>query len=191
MVGKLNRLRSQPGPATVLVIGLLGFAFGPAILYFDWPFPDETRAFTSTGEYALWLFLFAAQTALWALALLPLTASLNALWRFSKNNWRGVIVSTGSVALALLLIAVGTLFISTSFPEINYPFSSHGVKLTVLRDSAVGGRAANESWTEWHERRREFEDVLGVQATASATFRSGVAILTPLARGLLGLLFDT
>jgi hypothetical protein len=314
VVGKLNHSRSQPGPATVLVIALLGIAFGLGVLYVDWPFPDEARAFTSSGPYALWLFLFAAQTALWALALLPLTASLTALWRFGENNWRGVIVSTGSVALALLLIAVGTRFISTSFPEINYPLPSHGAKLTViavigsaiaiagglgmalvhaglaqiaredlcsedvrnraipdvlvlrehlqrllaiegviigaavlataalrnavlaygekpdaettafppeyvlvygaafsallallwapiyslltsvsasLRDAAVGERAANESWTAWHERRREFGNVLDMQATASATFRSGVAILTPLASALLGLLFDT
>jgi hypothetical protein len=60
-----------------------------------------------------------------------------------------------------------------------------------LRDAAIGGHPANESWTDWHERRKKFEDFLGLQTTATANFRSGVAILTPLASGLLGLLFDT
>jgi hypothetical protein len=314
VVGGLSPSRWQPGPGIVLAVAAVGAAFGAGVLYVDWPFPDKADAFTSTGEYALWLFLFAAQTALWALAILPVAASLSALWRFGENNWRRVIVSTGSLAVALLLIAVGTRFISTSFPEINYPLPSHGVKLTIiavigsaiaiagglgmalvhtglaqiarddltsegtrdtaipdvfllgehlqrllviegaiigaavlataalrnavlaygekpgaeatsfppeyvlvygaafsvllalvwapiyslltavaasLRDAAVGGRAANESWTDWHERRKEFDDFLSVQATAGASFRSGVAILTPLASGLLGLLFDT
>jgi hypothetical protein len=312
-LGRLKRNPWQPGPPTVIGIAGLGAAFGVGVLYVDWPFPDEADAFTSTGEYGLWLFLLAAQTALWALALLPLAASLRAVWRFGERNWR-VIASTGSLALALLLIAVGTRFVSTSFPEINYPLPSHGVKLTViaiigsaiaiagglgmalvhaglrqitrndvgsdtardkaikdlfllrehlerllaiegaiigaavlataalrnavlaygekveteatsfppeyvliygaafsillalvwapiysllitvsgrLRDAAVGEHPADASWTDWHERRKKFEDFLGLQTTASASFRSGVAILTPLASGLLGLLFDT
>ena len=314
VVGNGNRSRWQPGPASVLVIAALGIAFGLGVLYVDWPFPDEADPYTSTSEYALWLFLFAAQMALWALALLPLAASLGALWRFGKSNWRGVGVSTFFFALPLLAMAVGARFIGTSFPEINYPLPSHGVKLTAIAvigsaiaitgalgmalvhaglsriardhlcsedirnqaipdvlllrehlqrllaiegviigaavlataalrnavlaygekpgaettafpqeyvlvfgaafsallallwapiyslltsvsasicDAAVGGRAANESWIAWRERRKQFDDFLGVQATASASFRSAVAILTPLASGLLGLLFDT
>ena len=302
----------QPGPAEVIAVALIGAGFGFGVLYVDWPFPDDATAFTSTGEYGLWLFLLCAMTALWAVALLPLAASLRTVWQFGEGNWRRAIVSTVSLAVVLLLIAVGSRFVSTSFPEINYPLPSHGAKLMViagvgsaiaiagglgmalvhagltqvacddlsseaaqdraiprllllrgqlerllaiegailgaailqaaalrnavlaygdkaeaeptsfppeyvliygaafsillalvwapiyslliaagarLRDASTK-RAENESWIDWHERRKRFEDFVGLQTTASASFRSGVAILTPLASGLLGLLFD-
>ena len=302
----------QPGPAEVIAVALVGAGFGFGVLYVDWPFPDDATAFTSTGEYGLWLFLLCAMTALWAVALLPLAVSLRIVWRFGEGNWGRVIASTVSLAVVLLLIAVGSRFVSTSFPEINYPFPTHGAKLMVIagigsaiaivgglgmalvdagltqvarddlsseaaRDTAIPHlfllreqlerllaiegailgaailqvaalrnavlaygetpeaeptsfppqyvliygavfsillallwtpiyslliaagarlrdaatkRAANESWIDWHERRKTFEDLVGLQTTATASFRSGVAILTPLASGLLGLLFD-
>jgi hypothetical protein len=303
----------QPGPAEVIAVALVGAGFGFGVLYVDWPFPDDAAAFTSTGEYGLWLFLLCAMTALWALALLPLAASLRIVWQFGEGNWGRVIVSTASLAVVLLLIAVGSRFVSTSFPEINYPLPSHGAKLMVIagvgsviaiagglgmalvhaglvrvarddlsseaaRDRAIPNlfllreqlerllaiegailgaailqvaalrnavlaygqkseaeptsfppeyvlvygaafsillalvwapiyslliaagarvrdaatkRAENESWLDWHERRTRFEDLVGFQSTPSASFRSGVAILTPLASSLLGLLFGT
>ena len=303
----------QPGPVEVIAVALIGAGFGFGVLYFDWPFPDDATAFTSTGEYGLWLFLLCAMTALWAVALLPLASSLRTVWQFGDGSWGRVVVTTASLAVVLLLMAVGSRFVSTSFPEINYPFPSHGAKLMVLagigstiaiagglgmalvhagltqvvrddlgseaaRDRAiprllllreqlerllviegailgaailqvaalrnavlaygqkahaeptsfpqeylliygatfsillalfwapiyslliVAGarirdpatkRAENESWIDWHERRERFDSLVGLQTTASASFRSGVAVLTPLASGLLGLLFNT
>jgi hypothetical protein len=56
-----------------------------------------------------------------------------------------------------------------------------------LRDSAVGSRAEGETWADWHKRRQGFDEFVGL-GSATASFRSGVAIFTPLASSLVGLL---
>lgn len=60
-----------------------------------------------------------------------------------------------------------------------------------LCDSTVGGRGAEESWADWHHRRMSFEDAIGLNTSATASFRSALAILTPLGSALLGLLFNS
>jgi hypothetical protein len=306
--GRLSRIPVQPGPAAVLVIGLFGGAVGAAVIYIDWPFPQSADPFTKTGPFFLWLFLLCAQTALWALALIPIVESLRVLWRFGESNWGRVALSAGSLALALLLVSVAGWRVREAFPyEFPLPYGQeklrmmaaiggavaisaglgmalvhagltrlarddvssedardqgisdllllrehlqrllaiegaiigaavlataalrnavlaysstqpfprelvlmyggafsivlalfwapiYGLLLTVgarIRDSAVGERGADEPWADWHDRRVSFEDVIGLKTTASASFRSAVAILTPLGSALLGLLFDT
>ncbi len=60
-----------------------------------------------------------------------------------------------------------------------------------LCDSTVGERRADESWADWHHRRMSFQDAIGLNTSATASFRSALAILTRLGSALLGLLFNT
>jgi hypothetical protein len=60
-----------------------------------------------------------------------------------------------------------------------------------LCDSTVGERRAEESWADWHHRRMSFEGAIGLNTSATASFRSALAILTPLGSALLGLLFNS
>jgi hypothetical protein len=60
-----------------------------------------------------------------------------------------------------------------------------------LCDSAVGERGAEESWADWHHRRISFVGAIGLNTSATASFRSALAILTPLGSALLGLLFNS
>ena len=62
---------------------------------------------------------------------------------------------------------------------------------TALRDATIEGRKDGETLPDWDERRARYGEFLGLQATTMASFRAGVAILTPLASALLGLLFKT
>jgi hypothetical protein len=306
----------RSGPPAILLIAALGAAVGVATIYVDWPFPEKTDAFTSTGEYALWAFLFTVQTALWALALIPFLASLEELWRFGR--WRRTIVITLSAA-----VAVAAFLAATWGAELDSPLPNHEWKLRLivsvgaavalvgglgmalvhdgalrlaeaplddesarraaigeylllrehlqrllavegaiigaavlttaamrnailayadkvmdkpwqfppgtdvptfpaeyvliygatfsillallwapiyarlvaagarLRADAVGEEPApGESWLDWYGRRKQMDGVLGLEASALANFRAGVAILTPLASGLLGILFE-
>jgi hypothetical protein len=307
----------------VVAIALLGAAFGAGVIYVDWPFPPRASAFTSTGPYLLWLSLLSAETALWALALPLVSASLKALWRFGASSWPRVVLSTASLAAAILVVVGASEFVRrVSHSELDYPLPAHATKLiaitaignavalaaglgmalveaggariartdlsseevrataladflllrehlqrllaiegviigvavlataalrnavlaygaevkahphsyphvpppsfppeyvllygasvslvlalfwapiytilvsagTRLVNSAVGERRTGESWTDWQERRAKFEQFLGVEASATANFRSAVAILTPLGSALVGLLFQT
>jgi len=60
---------------------------------------------------------------------------------------------------------------------------------TALRDATIEGRKDGESLPDWDERRARYGEFLGLEATTMTSFRAGVAILTPLASALLGLLF--
>jgi hypothetical protein len=49
----------------------------------------------------------------------------------------------------------------------------------------------SETWSDWYDKRKRLEELLKLQVTAGESFRTGVAILTPLASGLVGLLLHT
>jgi hypothetical protein len=57
-------------------------------------------------------------------------------------------------------------------------------------DSIIGARGEEEAWPDWHRRQIEFADVLGLNRSANETFRSALAILTPLGSALISLLFN-
>jgi hypothetical protein len=313
---------SEPDPWSVVLLALVGASLPLAIIYWGhWtrPFPPSARPFTATGQFDLWLFLLAAQTALWALALIPLTTSLRALWRFGRGQWYRIAASTTMLALGILVVVVVTVSRASERP---YPLPSHVLKLTIIvligsmvalvggmtmalvnaalralaqtdldterakRNSAqtllmlrdclqrmlgvegaiigaavlataglrnavlaygatvgahpllyphtpvphfppeevliygaafsallalfwapIYGRmttvatricdafappvASDESWTNWEERRTSIAEYLGLTTSATANFRSTVAILTPLLSALLGLLLKT
>jgi hypothetical protein len=61
---------------------------------------------------------------------------------------------------------------------------------TRVCDSIVGARGEEEAWPDWQRRRISFADVLDLNTSASETFRSALAILTPLGSALIGLLFN-
>jgi hypothetical protein len=81
-----------------------------------------------------------------------------------------------SIALALFWAPIYVLLITVG---------------TALRDATIEGRKDGETLPDWDERRARYGEFLGLQATTMASFRAGVAILTPLASALLGLLFKT
>jgi hypothetical protein len=311
----------QWAPIAVLVLGVAGAAIGAGILNADRPFPDSAKAFTSGGADDLWMFLIAAQTALWAVAVLPLTDSLRAVWRFRPTRLGPTVVSTIAFVVVLVLFVAG----SGMFKRY-YTFPAHEEKLTALtaigsavviatvfgmllvhaglirlgretasggaderaiadfallrehlqrllaimgaiigaailataalrnaivafadrvmmepgrfphvfghdgfppvfppeqvliygavmsivlglfwapiyillirvgtalRDATIEGRKDGESLPDWQERQARYGEFLGLQPTTIASFRAGVAILTPLASALLGLLFKT
>jgi hypothetical protein len=296
-----------PGPAAVLAIALFAASAGAGVLYLDWPFPSEDRAFTATGQYFLWISILCAQAALWAVAIFPIAASLRVLWRFGENSWGRVILATCSIGVAWVLIAVASALARTSLRyEVRFPYV--GAKLAVfvgvggavaisallgmvlvhrgltrlartvgsevdrdtfindllllrehlqrllaiegaiigaavlayaalrnavlaaspeqafppelvliyggafsialalvwapiygifvavgtrLSEGVIGERAEDESWADWRQRRKTFDDAIDLHASATASFRSALAILTPLGSALLGLLFNT
>jgi hypothetical protein len=318
----LGQELSDPDPWSIVLVALVGGSLPLAIIYWGYwtrSFPPGVRPFIATGQFHLWLFLLAAQAALWALALIPLTTSLRALWRFGRGQWYRIAASTTMLAACLVVVSVVS---ASSTAERRYPLPSHQLKLTIivligsmvalvgavtmalvhsalrglaqtdlgterarrdsaqtllmLRDSlqrilgiegaiigvavlataglrnavlvygdtvrahpllyphtpvphfppedvliygaafsaflalfwapiyrrmtAVAARmcdaiappiAPDESWADWEERRRSVEEYLGLTATTTETFRSTVAILTPLLSALLGLLLKT
>jgi hypothetical protein len=58
-----------------------------------------------------------------------------------------------------------------------------------LRDSFFPLQSPRmETWSDWYDKRKRLEELLKLEVTAGESFRTGVAILTPLASGLVGLL---
>jgi hypothetical protein len=311
----------QWAPIGVLLLGLVGAGIGAGIMNVDRPFPDDAQAFTSGGAADLWLSLIAAQTALWAVAVLPLADSLRAVWRFRPPRLWPTVVSTGAFVAVLALFVAGSGHVKRYYPfpgheakltavsalgaavavaavfgmllvhaglirlagEVaggragegsiadfallrehlqrllaivgaivgaailttaalrnailaftdrvttdpgRYPLSYHhagfppsfppelvlvyGAVLSIvlalfwapiytlltavgraLRDATIEARKDGESLPDWEERRASFGSLLGLEATTVASFRAGLAILTPLGSALLGLLFNS
>jgi hypothetical protein len=124
---RLERELNDPDPWTVMLIAALGALFAPAVLYWGYwthPFPRSVHPFTATGQYNLWLLLLSAQTALWALALVPLTQSLRALWRSGDGQWLRIAAST------LLLVA---LIAGVRLPGSSWNFGDDPHRLMVRR----------------------------------------------------------
>lgn len=126
---------SRPSLVGALIVAVVGGLAGVGVLYVDYPYPASAEAFTSSGAFSLWQFLLCAQTALWALALLLLAASLRAVWRFGKGSWRSVLGST--VALAVVMVSFS---VAGWFYQREYPFPYHEVKLTLV--VAIGSLVA-------------------------------------------------
>jgi hypothetical protein len=78
-----------------------------------------------------------------------------------------------SIALALVWAPIYALFVSVGGG---------------LCDSVIAERGTGESWTEWHTRRTTAADAIGIRMSFTESFRSAVAILTPLGSALLALL---
>lgn len=128
----LGREFSDPDPWSVVMIALAGASLPLAIMYWGYwtrPFPPSARPFTATGQFDLWIFLLAAQAALWALALIPMTTSLRALWRFGRGQWYRIAASTTMLAVGLMIVVAET---ANRAPERPYPLPSHLLKLTII-----------------------------------------------------------
>jgi hypothetical protein len=128
---RLKRELDEPDPAAIFLLAMLGGAFGLGVLYIGQPFHSvAARAFTSTGQYHLWLFLLCGQTALWALMLIPLTASLSALAQFGNGQWARVLASMAAFALSLIAVLIAAYLIGRHM--LMYPLPSHRAKLNVI-----------------------------------------------------------
>jgi hypothetical protein len=127
----LNRELAQPDPAAVLVIAVLGAAVAPLVIYWGhWSgFSSGSDLLTGTGQYDLWLALLAAETGLWALAVVPLSQAVRDLWPFGSGNWPRIVLS---IALLVLMIVVITLVTRQATVHRIYPLPSRRTKLTII-----------------------------------------------------------
>ena len=126
-----------------MAVAALGGSIGAGVLFVDWPVPAEARAFTSTGEYALAVALVCAMTAAWAVAVLPLSASLRAVWPLAAPSRARIAAASAVLAVALGALFVGAARLRRSF-EVDYPFPHREAKVAVLflLGALVAGAAA-------------------------------------------------
>jgi hypothetical protein len=82
-----------------LLLGVLGFLAGMAVVLYDKDSTDESRAFAGTVPFYLWVILIAGQTALWLMLFMPLAASLKG----RQTSW-GVLAKF--ILFAVILVGV-------------------------------------------------------------------------------------
>jgi hypothetical protein len=129
---KLVRELRDPDPWAVLLIAGLGALVAPIVIYWGhWTagFAGRARAFTSTGQFDLWLALLSGQTGLWAVALIPLTASVSERWsRFAHQRVRAF-GSVIAVAVGLLLVFGVSVWSASQF---RYPLPGHKLRVGAI-----------------------------------------------------------
>jgi len=119
----------------LIALAVLGGAIGLAVVRVNGMGP---KTFTHSGEFRLWLFLIAAQTALWAIGAAVLLAPQ------VRHPLDGLLsVARGSVAASVLFAAVplaGFVVYASLRSTLRYPLPDHQWKILVL--SLIGAAVA-------------------------------------------------
>jgi hypothetical protein len=165
-----------PRTQIVMLAAVVGLSIGVLAIYIDARFWDrETREFARSGSFVFWVALLALQTMAWTVALPPLTGTFRRHWEKREPGSVCREVLPSAVTLTLL---VATLVIATV----------HTVGARI-RDQIVPLPAPDASdLSEQVSKRKTLNEILGLQISASASFRAGVAILSPLLGALTSLL---
>ena len=151
------------GAVLVLLLGLAGAAVSLGVLFVDRPFGwgSQAKDFVHEPEAQLWFFAIALQGALWTVLTVPVRDALRELAPFRRRS--AAVLAGSAMTAGIAALAAGSRLAGPK-----YPLPGHLAKVLLL--------------TAWGY------CVALLEASASGSFKAGVAILTPLATSVVGLL---
>lgn len=114
----------------IIVLAVCGLSFGVGLVLFQANSTPESIAFSSTVEFAVWLFMIALTCMMIFTTPFILSRDLKSLWRYRRGHELDLFISLLGLAV---LFAIPMLYTRSSNDEsISFPLAYHSNKVLIL-----------------------------------------------------------